>query len=503
MVGVISFRDSFHESPDGSQEADDALSSQLYSKLREQLNPLDFDTWFAATPCEYRLPDCFVLKARNKFHRAWLAKEYADIVLAAARSFCDFDPQLVIEIDPSAAPPRSAAPSIAPASRRPSRRLAPRITPRTGKTRDHTPSGDPSSPRTNPDFTFENFVAGRGCEVPHAAALAVAEQPCQSYNPLYLYGEPGVGKTHLLQAIFHHLEEHHFEGQHREGDHRKDTRLQQIYVNADGFASQYGQANETRTLDAFRRRYRATDVLLLDELHFVPSRSRTQEELFHTLQTLLGEGRQVVITSQCPPSEISGLHERLATSFQGGLVAQLKRPDVDTRLGILVKKASLRGCDLPRETAEFLATHVAGNPRELEGALNHLIGLSALHHGPLSLKLARIALQETEDESHSRSSAINVELILRTIEDYYGFKQKDLLSSSKVRSLVYARQIGMFLARELTSLSLEQIGLRFGGRDHSTVLYAQTCIKRQLKKNPQTRIDLQILRSRLHTLPTS
>ena len=469
---------SYRVSSRGSRGDDLDLVSRLYKTLQAEISSVNFDTWFRNTPCHYQPPCLFIFTTRNKFRKAWLSNEYLEVIARAARTVCDFEPQFLFEIQGQ--PPEESRSSASPDPKRllgsAERNRAPRS--RTAVTQ-----------RTNRHYTFESFVSGKGSEVAHAAALAVSEQPGSSYNPLYIYGGTGVGKTHLLQAIYHHLE--------------KNSQLHLAYVTAETFANQYSHAVETRELDGFRHSYRKTDVLLVDDIHFLPAKSRAQDEFFHTFRALLSENHQVVIADQSPPMELRGLNDKLASCFQGGLVTILTPPDLNTRLIILVRKALNRGYELPPETGRFLAEQVPNNLRELEGALNHLIGLASLHRSPLSLEMAESALKETQSEGKPPSEVINVDFILRTIGEYYGVKQKELLSSSKVRSLVYARHVGMYLARELTPLSLVQIGLRFGGKDHSTVLYAQSRISKQLKKNPQVRVDLQVLRCRLGASPTS
>ena len=473
VVGMISYR----EPRPGRWDGEDELVSKLYKKIQNELSPQDFETWFSSTPCSFRSPNSFILWTRNNFHHAWIKKKYSDLLLGAARSVCNFEPLFTFEIGESKREVATGVPQPISSKKAGSERTGRRPSSK------HTASGLELSQPTHREYTFENFVVGKGSNVAHAASLAVTEQP-GSYNPLQISGEVGVGKTHLLQAIYHQLA-------------LTRPNLRTIYVNAETFTNQYILAAQQRELDTFRQRSRSAEVLLLDDLQFLSAKSKTQEEFLHTFQYLLERNRQVVITSNCPPSLLKDINSRLTACFDGGLVAHLGPADFETRLLMLYRKATLRGYELPAETARFLAGTVTGNLRELDGALTHLISRANHHEAGLTVAMAERGLNEMLAENKPRSTAISVDAILQLLEDYFGVKQKELLSNSKVRSLVYARQMGMYLARELTPYSLAQIGLRFGGKDHSTVLYAQSSIKRHMKTKPQVHSDLKILRSRL------
>jgi chromosomal replication initiator protein len=446
------------------------MVQRLYAKIQDQLGVQQFTTWFHDTTCVFVEPQTFVFTAANNFRRAWMQNEFGEIILAAARSICSSEPRLQFKIEASS----DSAQQLTAAAGSPG--LA-----------DENGAGPPGRPtvkhRLNRDLTFENFIVGPGSRVAYAAALAISELPGKTYNPLYIHGEPGTGKTHLLQAISHRL--------------AATSNLTQIYVTAESFTNEYIRAVEIRELDPFRARYRGTDVLLVDDVQFLSAKAKTQEEFFHTFCALLAENRQIVLASNCHPQDIKQFNENLSSRFRWGLLAQLSPPAFETRVSALLHKAQLRGQKLELEAAKHLVRHVVANLHELEGALTRLISLATLHRSALNLEMAHLTLREILDEEKPSAGAITVDSILTVLQEYYGVKAKELLSSSKMRSLSYPRQIGMYLARELTPLSLEQIGLRFGGRDHTTVLYAQKRIDKLLKRSVQTRTDLQVLKSRI------
>jgi chromosomal replication initiator protein len=360
--------------------------------------------------------------------------------------------------------------------------------PRRGRTRSYVDAGD--QPKLcpadlNSKFSLDNFVAGPPNRVAHAAAIAVSEFPGKSYNPLFIYGDRGVGKTHLLQAICHRL--FHF------------TRSKVVYFTSEAFLSQFVSALSDSSLEDFRAVCRRADALVIEDVHFLAHKEKTQDELFYTLNELLGAQKQVIVSSVCSPRETPGIQERLVSRFKWGLVTRLERPDFEMRVAVLLRKAHGYGQELPIEVAEFIAKHVTDNLREVEGALARVVSVASLHQCPIGLDIARMALSELLEEEQT-SGTITVGQILNAVRDYYQIRSKDLLSRSKVRALVHARQMGMYLSRQLTPMSLEEIGAHFGGRDHTTVLYGLERITDQLKTQPQVRGDLQLLKSRLSSL---
>ncbi|HWE94967.1 MAG TPA: chromosomal replication initiator protein DnaA [Tepidisphaeraceae bacterium] len=308
----------------------------------------------------------------------------------------------------------------------------------------------------NPDYLFENFVTGPCNRLPHAASVAVAEQPGQAYNPLFIHGGVGLGKTHLLQAVCQKVLER-----------QPDARI--LYLSCDSFINQFILAVENGDMHQFRHRYRHVDVLVIDDIHFLRGRDRTQEEFFHTFNTLYQQHKQIILSADCPPSEIPELEERLVSRFNWGLVARIEKPCYETRVAILQKKARMRGLTLPEDVVCYVAAKVENNTRELEGAITKLQGMGLLQSGRIDLELAKAALGETATPEQKR---ITIQQIFDAVTKYYNVRLSDLQSKKRHKSIAFPRQVCMFLARRHTRYSLEEIGGYFGGRDHTTVLHA-------------------------------
>lgn len=309
----------------------------------------------------------------------------------------------------------------------------------------------------NPDCTFEHFVTGPCNRLAHAAAVAVSEHPGTAYNPLFIYGSVGSGKTHLLQAVCHALR-------------RNCPEAQVLYISCEGFLSHFIEAVEQGALNQLRSVYRAVDALVIDDIQFLAERERGQEELFHTFNALHQSKRQIILSANCLPSEIPGMEERLVSRFSSGVVALLDRPCLDTRMAILRSKAKLRCVEVPDEVIQFVGSCSGSNIREIEGALLKLDALSHSHGRGITLELAREALVE------KNGRGVSIAAILETVARRFNLKVSDLQSRKRSQDVTYPRHLSMYLARELTPLSLEQIGGYFGGRDHTTVLHAHRTI---------------------------
>src|SRR5688572_29986114 len=318
----------------------------------------------------------------------------------------------------------------------------------------------------NPDYAFENFVTGPCNRLPHAASVAVSEQPGKAYNPLFIHGGVGLGKTHLLQAVCQTVLER-----------TPDARI--LYLSCDSFINQFITAVETGDMNQFRFRYRNVDVLVIDDIHFLAGRDRTQEEFFHTFNTLYQGHKQIILSADCPPSEIPELEERLVSRFNWGLVARIEKPCFETRIAILQKKAALRGLTMPDDVVDYIAQKVENNTRELEGAITKLQGMSALQQGiPITLEMTKEALG---DSGYSEQKRITIEQIINNVTRYYNVRVSDLQSKKRHKSIAFPRQVCMYLARRHTRFSLEEIGGYFGGRDHTTVLHAVRTVDRDCK----------------------
>jgi chromosomal replication initiator protein len=319
-----------------------------------------------------------------------------------------------------------------------------------------------SDSRLNPKYTFDTFVIGASNRFAHAAAIAVAEAPAKAYNPLFIYGGSGLGKTHLLHAIGHYARSLY-----------AGTRV--LYVSSEEFTNDFINSIRDDKAQAFQRRYRDVDVLLIDDIQFLQGRVQTQEEFFHTFNTLHTANKQIVITSDVSPQQLSGFEDRMRTRFTWGLTTDVQPPDLETRIAILRKKAAQEKLQAPPEVLEFIASKIATNIRELEGALIRVTAFASLNRQPVDLALAEIVLKDLIPES--TGPEVTSALIMAQTAAYFGLTLDDLCGSSRSRVLVNARQIAMYLCRELTDLSLPKIGQQFGGRDHTTVMHADRKIR--------------------------
>jgi chromosomal replication initiator protein len=332
-------------------------------------------------------------------------------------------------------------------------------------------SGSPTGsrePQLNPDYTFANFVSGPANRLAHAAAVAIAESPAAVYNPLFVHGPVGLGKTHLLQAICHSTRAR-----------RRDLRC--LYLTCEVFTNDLIAAVEQGALHQFRYCYRHADLLMVDDVQFLASRDHSQEEFFHTFNALIPSRGQVVLSADCSPAEIPNLAERLTSRFNSGLVASLERPSLETRMAIIRKKAKLRGIEVPEEVVELVASRIETNIRDMEGALIKIDAFSQTYSHPVTLELARRAV----GAASPRETPIPV--IMEVVAKLTNVKISDFQSKKRSKAITQPRHLCMYLAREVTSQSLEQIGGYFGGRDHSTVLHAHRAVSHQLGQDPQLR----------------
>ena len=320
----------------------------------------------------------------------------------------------------------------------------------------------------SPDYSFQNFVTGPNTKLAYAACQAVAQQPGEAYNPLFIHGGVGLGKTHLLQAICQCILQR-----------RPQTKF--LYVSCDAFVTQFIECVGKNKMLDFRKRYRPLDVLVIDDIHCLAKKDDTQEEFFHTFNELYQNKRQIVLSSDAPPGDIPDVEQRLISRFGCGLVAHVSRPGYETRIGILRAKADLRGIDVPEDVLNFMATKVDTNARELEGAINTVQGYAALQERPIDLSLAREALGETQVAP--RANQVTIQIIIDVVKEFYGVRLSDLQSPRRHKSITEPRQICMWLARKRTGFSLEEIGEHFGGRDHSTVLHSIRTVDDRIQKD--------------------
>jgi chromosomal replication initiator protein len=328
------------------------------------------------------------------------------------------------------------------------------------------PASGPGEPtaRLNPKYLFDTFVIGASNRFAHAAAVAVAEAPAKAYNPLFIYGESGLGKTHLLHAIGHYARSLY-----------PGTRVR--YVSSEEFTNEFINSIRDGKGDSFRKRYREMDILLVDDIQFLADKESTQEEFFHTFNTLHNANKQIVLSSDRPPKQLVTLEDRLRNRFEWGLITDVQPPELETRIAILRKKAVQEQLNAPPEVLEFIASRISRNIRELEGALIRVTAFASLNRQPVDLGLTEIVLKDLMPGGDDSAPEITSTAIMGATADYFGLTVEDLCGTSRGRALVTARQIAMYLCRELTDLSLPKIGALFGGRDHTTVMHADRKIR--------------------------
>jgi chromosomal replication initiator protein len=398
-----------------------------------------------------------------------LGVEIAQLSVSVDEKLVDEYPPAVTDedLDPGPASPNGRAatsgPAFSPVAAAPSH---------TGSV-EGTPLDRPREPdksRLNPKYTFDTFVAGSSNRFAHAAALAVAEGPARSYNPLFIYGDSGLGKTHLLHAI---------------GEYARTLlpHLRVRYVNSEEFTNDFINSIRDDRTARFQTVYRDVDVLLIDDIQFLAGKVQTQEEFFHTFNALHNASKQVVITSDLPPKQLTGFEERLRSRFEWGLICDVQPPDLETRIAILRKKATLERMSTPDDVLEYIASKISSNIRELEGALIRVTAFANLNRQPVTLDLAEVVLRDLIPSE--QPAQITVSTIMGETAKYFGLTIDDLCSSSRSRQLVQARQIAMYLCRELTELSLPKIGQHFGGRDHTTVMHADRKIRELMGERRQ------------------
>ncbi|NMB25957.1 MAG: chromosomal replication initiator protein DnaA [Firmicutes bacterium] len=321
----------------------------------------------------------------------------------------------------------------------------------------------------NPRYTFDTFVVGNSNRFAHAASLAVAEAPARAYNPLFVYGGVGLGKTHLMQAIGHYALEH-------------NPQSKVVYVSSEKFTNDLINAIGKKAMVEFRARYRNVDVLLIDDIQFVAGKESTQEEFFHTFNALYEANKQIVMTSDRPPKEIPTLEDRLRSRFEWGLTTDIQPPDLETRIAILRKKAATDNLEIPEEVLSYIANRVHSNIRELEGALNRVMAVGSLSRRDITIEVAEEGLKDIV--SSARQKQITIDAIQNVVASHYSIKVADMRSKKRTRVVTFPRQVAMYLARDLTDASLPRIGDEFGGRDHTTVIHACDKIQRALQKDP-------------------
>lgn len=426
------------------------------SNIQRQLVSHSFATWFRPLTLGNINGNHLQVLLPNRFFKEWFEEHYLELLRSALEDllFTRVEIELAVPNQDSLPPP----PPREPPPKRPARR-----------------PGRATSP-LNAKYTFDSFVVGTGNQLAHAASLAVGEHISKVYNPLFIYGGVGLGKTHLLHAIGHFVLE-------------RDSLVHVSYISSERFTNDLINAIRFDATTDFRNRYRSVDVLLIDDIQFIAGKERTQEEFFHTFNDLYNASKQIVLTSDSIPKEIPGLEGRLRSRFEWGLIADIQAPDLETKAAILRKKAQAEGVQIPDEVSLFIATNVKTNVRELEGYLVRIVAYASLTNQAITLDLAREVLKELVDGDR----AITMPRIVEIVADFYRLKEKELLSKSRHKSIVLPRQVAMYLCRTNTNASLPDIGAEFGGKDHSTVIHACAKVRELMARDDKFRRQLHDL----------
>ncbi|GEK31254.1 chromosomal replication initiator protein DnaA [Kurthia zopfii] len=432
---------------------------QVLNDVQKILSKPSFDTWLKSTELIAYENDQLTVSVPNSFTRDWLAQNYVsmiqDVIKKITGSILHIDFIQLSDDDFKMPTPKTNV---------------------TKENNEHSPG------MLNLKNTFDTFVIGTGNRFAHAASLAVAEAPAKAYNPLFLHGGVGLGKTHLMHAIGHYVL-----------DHDPDAKV--VYLSSEKFTNEFINSIRDNNTEAFRNKYRKVDVLLIDDIQFLAGKESTQEEFFHTFNTLHEESKQIIISSDRPPKEIPTLEDRLRSRFEWGLIIDIGPPDLETRIAILRKKADADGLDIPNEVMGYIASQIDSNIRELEGALIRVVAYSNLLNQPLTPDLAAEALKSIIPSSTPK--VISILDIQKVVGDHYSIKLEDFSAKKRTKSIAFPRQVAMYLSREMTDSSLPKIGEEFGGRDHTTVIHAHEKISKLMKTDPTLQDDVKQIKNKL------
>ncbi len=428
----------------------------ILEELKGKIPPSSVETWLNPASLSGIDGNRLILEVPNKFYKNWISENFEPAIIDAAHRVLGIEnPVLEYEVN----------------TKEKSREKGER----------HKPQEKEQTPQLNPKYTFENFVVGPSNQFAHASALAVAEKPGKVYNPLFIYGGVGLGKTHLLHAIGHRVLREH-------------RNLKVTYTSAEKFMNELIDSIKNDKMAQFRKKYRKTDVLLIDDIQFIAGKDRTQEEFFHTFNELHNEGKQIVLSSDRPPAEMDHIEERLKSRFQWGLIADIQPPDLETRIAILKKKAEAEGIELPDDVAYLIAKRVKSNVRELEGCLIKIGAMASLMHKRIDADLAKRILDSMYPY---QEEDLSPESIIKLVAEKFGLKPSEIRSRKRTRNIVLPRQVAMYLIRKVTALSLPEIGELFGGMDHTSVLHGIKKVENLLKKDESLRKTVEELEKRL------
>ena len=434
------------------------LWSKILEVIKDELGPQSYNSWFINTKIVKFKDQELTISVPSDFCKDWLEKHYIEFIKDILKRTINVDDNLKIEFKIDHQNIFPSTPSTPPIPSTPKK-----------ETKKVEASLKNNEIILKSKYTFDNFVVGNSNRFAHAACLAVAQSPAKSYNPLFVYGGVGLGKTHLMRAIGNYIIQYN-----------NQSEVNILYISSEKFTNELiNSIRDDRTV-AFRDRYRNVDLLLIDDIQFLAGKERTQEEFFHTFNTLYDSNKQIVITSDRPPQEIPTLEDRLISRFECGLITDIQPPDLETRIAILRKKAQTENLNIPDEVINFIAEKIPSNIRQLEGALNKLIAYSTLTKNNLSTSLAQEILK---DIIPLENKVISINQIQKAISDYFNIKLSALLSKKRTKDIVTARQIAIYISRELTELSLPVIGAAFGGKDHTTILHSYNKIKNKIEKD--------------------
>jgi len=450
-----------------------ALQTSLWETVKCDLKGLFpddvFQMWFEPMRCLETTEDSVTLGVQNDFAAIWIHDNYLDLLTQRLRMTAGRMVQVNLrKADSNGAAPRAA---VAEVKAKPAPKRTVRYDERLA-----------AAGSLNPRNTFENFVVGPNNQLAHAAALAVSQSPAQAYNPLFIHGSTGLGKTHLMHAVGHSILQ-------------RNPEAKIAYLSTEKFTNEYIHAIQENALTKFRQRYRNVDVLLIDDIQFLSGKERIQEEFFHTFNDLFESQKQIVLSSDRPVTEIATLEARLVSRFQWGLSADIQSPDFETRLAILRTKAQTLKFNIPADVANFIAQHIAKNIRRLEGALIKVASYATLTGKPIDLASTEMLLQDVLMEQ--AQNQLTIEIIQKRVADHYQIRHSDMTSKRRPNNIAIPRQIAMYLARSLTKHSLQEIGDAFGGRDHGTVIHACKSVDNMLEQDTTARGSIEFLRNQL------
>ncbi|MBU9722297.1 MULTISPECIES: chromosomal replication initiator protein DnaA [Bacillaceae] len=444
------------------------LWDQVLKLIQGKVSKPSFDTWFKFTKADSidQSTNTITVIAPNEFARDWLENRYFAIITETLNELTG------AELEARFVLPKE--------EKNDDLELLDKVKPPIKQTVQS--NGDTPKSMLNPKYTFDTFVIGSGNRFAHAASLAVAEAPAKAYNPLFIYGGVGLGKTHLMHAIGHYVI-----------DHNPSAKV--VYLSSEKFTNEFINSIRDNKAVNFRNKYRNVDVLLIDDIQFLAGKEQTQEEFFHTFNALHEERKQIVISSDRPPKEIPTLEDRLRSRFEWGLITDITPPDLETRIAILRKKAKAENLDIPNEVMLYIANQIDTNIRELEGALIRVVAYSSLINQDMNADLAAVALKDIIP--NSKPKVITIPDIQKTVAEAFNIRVDELKAKKRTKTVAYPRQIAMYLSRELTDNSLPKIGNEFGGRDHTTVIHAHEKISRLFTSDMELQRQIQEIKEQL------